>query len=35
MWFMVFMASMMRMVWPAVTREPISTKGGAPGSGER
>ena len=25
MWFMVFMASMIRMVWPAVTRDPIAS----------
>ena len=32
-WFMVFMASMIRSVWPWVTRAPTSTNGGAPGSG--
>src|SRR6187200_2700273 len=34
-WFMVFMASMMSSVCPAATCVPTSTKGGAPGSGER
>ena len=35
MWFMVFIASMIRIVWPWVTRVPTSTKGGAPGSAAR
>ena len=34
-WFMVFIASMMRSVWPSVTLAPTSTKAGLPGSGER
>src|SRR5262245_33363158 len=35
MWFMVFMASMIRMVCPCATRPPTSMKGAAPGSGAR
>src|SRR5690606_41950936 len=34
-WFMVFIASMMRTVWPSDTLVPRSTKAGLPGSGER
>ena len=34
-WFMVFIASMMRMVWPSDTFEPTLTNAGLPGSGER
>src|SRR5690606_17483507 len=34
-WFIVFMASMMRSVCPSVTVSPTFTKGGAPGSGCR
>lgn len=35
MWFIVFMASMMRIVCPSLTLVPGCTKVGAPGSGER
>ena len=34
-WLNVFIASISSSVWPAVTRWPTVTKGGAPGSGER
>ncbi len=34
-WFMVFMASMIMMVWPALTCEPTCTNGAAPGEGEK
>src|SRR5690349_7693633 len=34
-WFIVFIASMMRMVWPSLTRVPTAAKTGLPGSGER
>ena len=34
-WFMVFIASMMRSVSPWLTRLPTSMKGGEDGSGER
>ena len=33
-WFMVFIASMMIRVWPAVTLVPTLMKGGLPGSGD-
>ena len=33
--FMSFMASIIAMVWPLVTRSPSLTKGGSPGAGER
>jgi hypothetical protein len=32
---MSFMASMMQMVWPLVTRSPSFTNSGSPGAGER
>src|SRR4051812_36426847 len=34
-WFIVFIASMMRMVWPSLTLLPTVTNTGLPGSGER
>ena len=34
-WFIVFMASMMRMVWPSETRVPTAANTGLPGSGDR
>src|ERR1700710_3004076 len=34
-WFISFMTSTMATVSPAATRPPTSTKGGAPGEGER
>src|SRR5262249_53311708 len=34
-WFIVFIASMMRMVWPSLTLAPTATNGALPGSGER
>ena len=33
--FIIFIASMISSVWPAVTLSPTSTNGGLPGSGER
>ena len=33
--FISFIASMMQSTWPFFTSSPTSTKGGAPGSGER
>ena len=34
-WFIVFIASMMRTVWPSDTLAPTLTKGGLPGSDAR
>ncbi len=35
MWFMVFIASMIKTVWPSVTVAPTETKAAAPGSADR
>ena len=34
-WFIVFMASIIRIVWPSLTFDPISTNALAPGAGEK